>query len=80
MEVADALSPLSPESQNPIAEMNVQIHTIFFQFRNIKVQSIVDAELSALEEIMMLAYAHPTSPSMLEAFQDTLSTEDEIVL
>ena len=85
MEVADALSPLSPESQNPIPEMNVQIHTIFFQFRNImfeniKVQSSVDAELSALEEIMMLAYAHPTSLSMLEAFQDTLSTEDEIVL
>ena len=85
MEVADAQSPLSPESQNPIPEMNVQIHTIFFQFRNImfeniKVQSSVDAELSALEEIMMLAYAHPTSPSMLEAFQDTLSTEDEIVL
>lgn len=85
MEVADALSPLSPESQNPIPEMNVQIHTIFFQFRNImfeniKVQSSVDAELSALEEIMMLAYAHPTSPTMLETFQDTLSTEDEIVL
>lgn len=49
-------------------------------FENIKVQSSMDAELSALEEIMMLAYAHPTSPSMLEAFQDTLSTEDEIVL
>lgn len=65
MEVADALSPLSRESQNPILEMIVQIHTIFFQFRNImfeniKVQSSVDAELSALKEILMLAYAQPT--------------------
>ena len=40
MEVADALSPLSPESQNPIPEMNVQIHTIFFQFRNIMFENI----------------------------------------
>ena len=40
MEVADALSRLSAESQDPIPGMNVQIHEIFPQFSSSMLQKI----------------------------------------
>ncbi|XP_068737137.1 uncharacterized protein [Montipora capricornis] len=57
MEIANALSRLSPERQDPIPGMNVQIHEIFLQFSNsmfqkIKEQSSLDAELNELKEMI----------------------------
>ena len=70
MEVADALSRLSAESQDPIPEMNVRIHKIFPQFsssmlQKIKEQSSLDAELNALKEMIHAGCTHPASPNTL---------------
>ena len=72
MEVADALSRLSAESQDPIPGMNVRIHEIFPQFsssmlQKIKEQSSLDAELNALKEIIHAGCTHPASPNTLKA-------------
>ena len=70
MEVADALSRLSAESQDPIPGMNVRIHEIFPQFsssmlQKIKEQSSLDAELNALKEMIHAGCTHPASPNTL---------------
>ena len=89
-EVADALSRLSPESQDPIPGMNVQIHEIFPQFsssmlQKIKEQSSLDAELNALKEMVHAGWpAHiqqvPTPLKPYWPYRDELATEDGIVM
>ena len=90
MEVADALLRLSPENQDPIPGMNVQIHEIFPQFissmlQKIKEQSSLDAELNALKEMIHAGW--PTDfqqvPTLLKPYwpyRDELSTEYGIVM
>ena len=90
MEVADALSRLSPESPDPIPGMNVQIHEIFPQFsssmlQKIREQSSLDAELNALKEMIHAGWpAHiqqvPTPLKPYWPYRDELATEDEIVM
>ena len=87
MEVADALSRLSPESQDPIPGMNVQIHEIFPQFssstlQKIKEQSSLDAGLNALKEMIHAGWpAHIQQfPTPLKPYRDELATEDRIVM
>ena len=63
MEVADALSRLSPEEeQAPVPGMNVQIHEVFPQFSNnmlqrVKEQTSLDTELSALKGVIHTAWS-----------------------
>ena len=90
MEVAVALSRLSPESQDPIPGMNVQIHEIFPQFsssmlQKIKEQNSLDAELNALKEMIHAGWpAHiqqfPTPLKPYWPYRDELATEDRIVM
>ena len=90
MEIADALSRLSQESQDPITGMNVQIHEIFLQFTNsmfqeIKEQSSLETELNALKEMIhAVSPAHINQvPTLLKPYwpyRDELSTEDGIVM
>ncbi|PFX30032.1 Retrovirus-related Pol polyprotein [Stylophora pistillata] len=90
MEIADALSQLSPEGQNPIPDMNVQIHEVFPQFSNnmlqlIKDQTRLNPELSALKGMIHTGW--PTNiqqvPMTLKPFwpfRDELATEDGILM
>ena len=90
LEVPVALSRLSPESQDPIPGMNVQIHEIFPQFssnmlQKIKEQSSLDAELNALQEMIHAGWpAHiqqvPTPLKAYWPYRDELATEDGIVM
>ena len=86
MEIANALKRLSPERQDPIPGMNVQIHEIFLQFSNsmfqkIKEQSSLDAELNALKEMIHAGWpAHiqqvPTLLKPYWPYRDELSTAE----
>ena len=65
MEVADALSRLSPESQDPIPGMNVQMHEIFPQFRTEQLGS--GAQCTERNDPRRLAGTQPASPNTLKA-------------
>ena len=57
MQVADALSMLSPEEDAPIPDLNVQIHDVCPQFssrclQKIRAETAEDPELSALKEVV----------------------------
>jgi len=57
IEIADALSRLSPEEKEAILGMNVQVHDIHPQFSNsilqrIREQTASDPELNALKEMI----------------------------
>ena len=72
MHEGGALSRLSPESQDRIPEMNVQIHEIFPQFssnmlQKIKEQSSLDAELNALKKMI-----HAGWPAHIQQFPTPL--------
>ena len=86
----DSKSRLSPESQDPILGMNVQMQEIFPQFSNsilqkIKEQSSLDAELNALKEMIPEGWpAHiqqvPTLLNPYWPYRDELATEDGIAM
>ena len=90
MEVADALSRLSPESPDPIPGMNVQIHEIFPQFsssmlQKIREQSSLDVELKSLKEMIHAGWpAHiqqvPIHLKPYWPYRDKLATKDRIVM
>ena len=83
MEVTDALSGLSPESQDPIPGIFPQFSSSMLQ--KIKEQSSLDAELNALKEMIHAGWpAHIQQvPALLKPYwpyRDELATEDEIVM
>ena len=90
IEIADALSRLSPEETEAIPGMNVQVHDIHPQFSNsilqrIREQTVSDPELNALKEMI-----HSGWPSTIQQvpvplkpywpFRDELAAEDGIVM
>ena len=90
IEIADALSRLSPEEKEAIPGMNVQVHDIYPQFSNsilqrIKEQTASDPELNALKEVI-----HSGWPSTIQqvpvplkpywSFRDELAVEDGIAM
>ena len=90
IEIADALSRLSPEETEAIPGMNVQVHDIHPQFSNsilqrIREQTVSDPELNALKEMI-----HSGWPSTIQQvpvplkpywpFRDELAVEDGIVV
>jgi transposase InsO family protein len=90
MEIADALSRLSPEEKHAIPDMNVGIHQICPQFSSnmierIKVNTSTDSELAALKEQVYQGW--PTSikevPQILRpywSYRDEISMEDGILM
>ena len=74
IEMADALSRLSPEEKEPIPGMNVQVHDIIPRFSNsilqrIREQTASDPERNALKEMIhsaWLAVDLPATPSALK--------------
>ena len=90
IEIADALSRLSPEETEAIPGMNVQVHDIHPQFSNsilqrIREQTVSDPELNALKEMI-----HSGWPSTIQqvpvplkpywSFRDELAVEDGIAM
>ena len=90
IEIADALSRLSPEEKEAIPRMNVQVHDIHPQFSNsilqrTREQSASDPELNALNEMI-----HSGWPSKFQQvlvplktywpFRDELAVEDGIAM
>ena len=68
MEIADALSRLSPEEKEAIPGMNVEVHAIYPQFSNDMLQRIrdetaADPELNALKETIIMVALQPSSKS-----------------
>ena len=90
MEIADALSRLSPQETEPISDMDVQIHEICPQFssgilQEIRVASATDPELKELNDVVYNGW--PTNikqvPEILKpywTFRDEITTEDGIAM
>ncbi|CAB4015142.1 Hypothetical predicted protein [Paramuricea clavata] len=90
MEIADALSRLSPQETEPISVMDIQIHEICTQFssgilQEIRVASATDPELKELNYVVYNGW--PTNikqvPKILKpywTFRDEITTEDGIAM
>ncbi|KAL9964953.1 hypothetical protein ACROYT_G028670 [Oculina patagonica] len=90
MEVADALSRLSPEEKEAIPGMNVEVHGIYPQFsedmlQRIRDETAADPELNALKEMVHLGL--PSTIQQVSAllkpywpFRDELAVEDGIAM
>ncbi|KAL9967831.1 hypothetical protein ACROYT_G026128 [Oculina patagonica] len=90
MEVADALSRLSPEEKEAIPGMNVEVHGIYPQFsedmlKRIRDETAADPELNALKEMVHLGW--PSTIQQVSAllkpywpFRDELAVEDGIAM
>ena len=89
MQVADALSRLSPEEDAPIPDLNVQIHDVCPQFssgclQKIRAETAEDPELSALKEVVYNGW--PTTvrelPPLVRpywTYREELSVEDSLL-
>ena len=90
IEIADALSRLSPEEKEAVPGINVQVHDIHPQFSNsilqrIREQTASDPELNALKEMI-----HSGWPSTIQQvpvplkpnwpFRDELAVDDGIAM
>jgi hypothetical protein len=90
MEIADALSRLSPEEKYAIPDMNVEIHQVCPQFSNsmlerIKVSTSNDPELRALKEQFYQGWpaAIKEVPQILKpywSYRDEITIEDGIMM
>ena len=90
IEIADALSRLSPEETGEIRDMNVQIHAIFPQFSNDMIQRIqqatrTDPELTVLKEQTYIGWPSdikdvPTLIKPYWAFRDEITIEDGLMM
>ncbi|KAL9956099.1 hypothetical protein ACROYT_G037526 [Oculina patagonica] len=90
MEVADALSRLSPEEKEAIPGMNVEVHGIYPQFsedmlQRIRDETAADPELNALKEMVHLGWPSTIQqvPALLKPywpFRDELAVEDGIAM
>ena len=90
MEIADALSRLSPEEKEAIPGMSVEVHAIYPQFSNDMLQRIrdetaADPELNALKET--IHHGWPSTIQQVSAllkpywpFRDELAVEDGIAM
>ena len=80
MQIADALSRLSPEETAPIPDLTVQIHEVCPQFSNEYLQTIrsetaKDPELVALKEVVYTGWSTTIKelPSVLQQIRETHS-------
>jgi len=90
IEIADALSRLSPEEKEAIPGMNVQVHDIHPQFSNsilqrIREQTMSDPELNALKEMIhsgwpLITQQVPVPLKPYWSFRDELAVEDGIAM
>ena len=90
MQVADALSRLSPEESAPIPDLNVQIHEVCPQFsteclQKIQAETANDPELVALKEVVCSGWPSTIRelPSLVRpswTFREELSIEDSLIL
>ena len=89
MQIADALSRLSPEDVAPITDLNVQIHDICPQFadeylQKIQAETAKDPELAALKEVVYNGWPSTVKelPSLLQPYwnyREELSIEDSLI-
>ena len=89
MQIADALSRLSPEETAPIPDLTVQIHEVCPQFSNEYLQTIrsetaKDPELVALKEVVYTGWSTTIKelPSVLQLywrFLEEISIEDSLL-
>ena len=89
MQIADALSRLSPEETAPIPDLNVQVHEVCPQFssdylQTIRTETAKDPELVSLKEVVYTGW--PTAvkelPSLLRpywTFREEISIEDSLL-
>ena len=89
MQIADALSRLSPEDVAPIADLNVQIHDICPQFsdkclQKIQAETAKDPELATLKEVVYNGW--PSTVKELPAlvrpywtYREELSIENSLI-
>ena len=90
MEIADALSRLSPEETGKVRVMDVQIHEICPQFSNdlikrIKEATAADSELNTLKEQTYIAWPSNIKgvPCLIKpywAFRDEISIESGLIM
>ena len=89
MEIADALSRLSPEETSEVKDMDVQIHEICPQFSNdmikrIKEATVANRELSALKEKTYIGWPSDIKgvPALIKpywAFRDEISIDNRLM-
>jgi len=90
MEIADALSRLSPEEKHAIPDLNVEVHVVYPQFSNnvitqIKEHSQSDPELTALREQVYHGWPQNAKdvPQLLKpywSYRDEITIEDGILM
>ena len=89
MQIADALSRLSPEETEPIPDLNVQVHEVCPQFSNeylktIRSETAKDPELVALKEVVYTGWPMTIKelPSLLRpywTFREEIAIEDSLL-
>lgn len=90
MTIADALSRLSPETNDEIKDMNVQIHTVMTEFsdrmlQRIKEETAKDYQLNALKEIVFSGWPERIQETTALTkpywnYRDEISLEEGILL
>ena len=90
MEIADALSRLSPEETGEVKDMDIQIHEICPQFSNdmikrIKEATVANPELSALKEKTYIGWPSDIKgvPALIKpywAFRDEISIDNRLIM